>query len=46
MKQGPCQVVMAFMDWATHVLQWLLQRVANTRVQANPARWFLNRLQK
>lgn len=32
---GLQQIRMPFMPWATFVLQWLLQREANTRVLAN-----------
>ena len=27
---------MALMSWATHMLQWRIQRVANSREEANP----------
>jgi len=32
---GRGQVVMAFINWATHVLQWLWQRGAKMRIGAN-----------
>ncbi len=34
-KVGMTQVIMALMGWATHVLQWPVQRVANPRGGAN-----------
>ncbi len=33
---GRRQVIMAFMGRATHVLQWVIQKVANLRRGANP----------
>ncbi len=35
---------MAFMSSATHVLQWAVQRVANSRELANPIKQFLVRI--
>ena len=34
-RRGRGQVIMALMDWATHVLQWEVQRVAISRDGAN-----------
>ena len=34
-RWGRRQVITALMSWATHVLQWLVQSVANSRGQAN-----------
>ena len=34
-RWGWRQVIMPLMTWATHVLQWMVQRVANSRGQAN-----------
>ena len=35
-RRGRRQVIMALMSWATHMLQWRIQRVANSREVANP----------
>ena len=35
-RWGRRQVIMAFMSWATHVLQWVVQRVAKPQGGANP----------
>ena len=35
-RRGRRQVIMAFMTWATHVLQWMVQREAKPRGHANP----------
>ena len=34
-RRGRRQVIMALMSWATHMLQWRIQRVANPRGEAN-----------
>ena len=34
--RGRRQVIMAFMTWATHVLQWVVQREAKPQGHANP----------
>ena len=35
-RRGRRQVIMAFMAWATHVLQWVVQREARPQGGANP----------
>lgn len=36
--RGWRQIIMAFMGWAIHVLQWRLQRVATAWARANPGK--------
>jgi hypothetical protein len=35
-RWGRRQVIMALITWATHVLQWVVQRVARRQRRANP----------
>ena len=43
-RRGRGQVIMALMDWATHVLQWEAQRDAKARAEAKPLKLFLVRI--